>query len=190
MITRAIVVSTNDMPYSVVRGLKSDGFCSSTFILHSERKDLKKTRRQAYGSHLPLCDTTIGYWQRHVAGLPGRSYGGDVRQKGSGVEVGLGVGVVGDGSVSGVPVGDGSVSGVPVGEGSVSGVPVGDGSGSGVGVSVGVGDGVGVPPVIAFQTARSGLICTEGLTVDTAGGSTVAILSPPASNAVVPVGET
>ena len=102
--------------------------------------------------------------------------------------------------VDGVTVGVG-VAGVPVGVGDVgSGVGVGDeGSGVGVGVEVSgvgvtggiVGDGVGEPPpVIAFQTARSGFICTVGLTVETDGGSTLAMVSPPESRVVVPVGET
>ena len=95
---------------------------------------------------------------------------------------------VGDGPGSGVPVGDGPGSGVPVGDGPGSGVPVGDGPGSGV--PEGDGPGSGVPPVITFQTASSGFICTAGLTEETEGGSTLAIDSPPASNAVVPVGET
>ena len=102
--------------------------------------------------------------------------------------------------VAGVTVGVGVV-GVTVGVGLVGfGVGVGD---EGLGVGVGVegpgvgetggieGDGVGEPPpVIAFQTASSGFICTSGLTVETDGGSTLAIVSPPASRVVVPVGET
>jgi hypothetical protein len=87
-------------------------------------------------------------------------------------DVGVGVGV--DGSGVGV---DGSGVGVGV-------------DGSGVGVVGGtVGVGVGVPPLIAFQTARSGFIWTAGLTVETVGAVTPEMVSPPASIAVVPVGE-
>ena len=191
MITRAMVVSTSDIPDSALRGPAFEGFCLDTFILHSDRRFPTNRSEPLYGSHLPLCETTIGYWQRHVAGLPGRSYGGELRQYGKGVTVGVGVGV--DGVTVGVGVGVGLVgSGVGVGEDG-SGVGVGvEGSGVGeAGGTVGDGDGVGeLPPVMAFQTARSGFIWTVGLTVETGGGSTLAMLSPPASNAVVPVGDT